>query len=183
MESFNLPSSHNSKQETYPIPIFPISEFALLFKAVIHPWLFLLTSLNLSWSLTHIWCVSMSISFPLHSCLLTPIQCHLFFGGGVVQSLSRDWLFVTPWVRTNSCQWSQWCHPPFHSLSLPSPPVLNPCCSKDSQGSSPIPQFKIINSSVLSLLYGPTLTSVHDHWKNHSFDYMDICQQRDGSAF
>ena len=29
----------------------------------------------------------------------------------------------------------------------------------------------------LSLLYGPTLTFVHDYWKNHSFDYMHICQQ------
>ena len=40
-------------------------------------------------------------------------------------------------------------------------------------------QFKIINSSALSLLYGPTLTSVHDYWKNHSFDYMDLCRQSD----
>ena len=36
---------------------------------------------------------------------------------------------------------------------------------------SPAPQFKGFNSSVLSLLYGPTLTSIHDCWKNHSFDY------------
>ena len=35
----------------------------------------------------------------------------------------------------------------------------------------------------LSLLSGPTLTSVRDYWKNHSFDYMDICQQSDVSAF
>ena len=47
--------------------------------------------------------------------------------------------------------------------------------SKDSQASSPAPQFKSINSSVLSLLYGPTLTSVHDYFKNHSFDYTDLC--------
>ena len=40
--------------------------------------------------------------------------------------------------------------------------------------SSPAPQFKDINSLVLSLLYGPTLTSIHDCWKNHSFDYMDL---------
>ena len=33
--------------------------------------------------------------------------------------------------------------------------------------------------SVLSLLYGPTLTSVHDYWKSHSFGYMDLCQQTD----
>ena len=42
--------------------------------------------------------------------------------------------------------------------------------SKDSQESSPTPQFKIINSSVLSFLYSPTFTSIHDYWKNHSFD-------------
>ena len=37
-----------------------------------------------------------------------------------------------------------------------------------TQESSPTPQFKSINSSVLSFLYGPTLTSIHDYWKNHS---------------
>ena len=36
--------------------------------------------------------------------------------------------------------------------------------------SSPTPQFKSINSSVLSFLHSPTLTSIHDHWKNHSLD-------------
>ena len=54
--------------------------------------------------------------------------------------------------------------------------------SKGSQESSRIPQFKSINSSAFSLLYGPTLTSIHDYWKNHSFDYMDPCQQSNVSA-
>ena len=36
--------------------------------------------------------------------------------------------------------------------------------------SSPTPQFKSINSLVLSFLYSPTLISIHDHWKNHSLD-------------
>ena len=36
--------------------------------------------------------------------------------------------------------------------------------------SSPTPQFKSINSSALSFLYSPTLTSIHDYWKNHSLD-------------
>ena len=36
--------------------------------------------------------------------------------------------------------------------------------------SSQTPQFKSISSSVLSFLYSPTLTSIHDYWKNHSFD-------------
>ena len=49
------------------------------------------------------------------------------------------------------------------------------CSPGDSQESSPVPQFKSINSSLLGLLYGPTLTSVHDYWKNQSFDYMDLC--------
>ena len=40
----------------------------------------------------------------------------------------------------------------------------------DSQESSPTPQFKSINSSVLSLLHSSTLISIHDHRKNHSFD-------------
>ena len=39
----------------------------------------------------------------------------------------------------------------------------------DSQESSPTPQFKNINSSALSLLHNPTLTSIQDYWKNHSF--------------
>ena len=69
--------------------------------------------------------------------------------------------------------------------------VLSPCCQRDSQESSPAPQFKSINSLVLSLSYGPTLytiyrcifTSVLDYWKNYSFDFMDLCQQSNASAF
>ena len=36
--------------------------------------------------------------------------------------------------------------------------------------SSPTPQFKSINSSMLSFLYDPAFTSIHDYWKNHSLD-------------
>ena len=49
--------------------------------------------------------------------------------------------------------------------------------------SLPTPQVKSINSSTLSLLYGPTLTSIHYYWKNHTFDYTDLCGQSDVSAF
>ena len=45
-----------------------------------------------------------------------------------------------------------------------------PCIPKDSKESSPTPQFKIISSLVLSFLYGPALTSIHNYCKNHSFD-------------
>ena len=48
--------------------------------------------------------------------------------------------------------------------------VGSPCSPRDSQESSPTTQFESINSLVLGLLHGPTLTSIHDHWKNHSFD-------------
>ena len=48
--------------------------------------------------------------------------------------------------------------------------VGSPCSPRDSQESSPTPQYKRINSSVLSFLHSPTLTSIHDHWKNQNFD-------------
>ena len=48
--------------------------------------------------------------------------------------------------------------------------VGSPCSPRDSQESSPTPQFKSINFSALSLLHSPTLTSIHDHRKNHSLD-------------
>ena len=44
--------------------------------------------------------------------------------------------------------------------------IGSPCSPRDSQESS-TPQFKSINSSALSFLYSPTLTSIHDYWKNH----------------
>ena len=43
-------------------------------------------------------------------------------------------------------------------------------CPRDSQESSPTPQFKNINSSTLCLLCGPNLTSILEYWKNHTFD-------------
>ena len=46
----------------------------------------------------------------------------------------------------------------------------SPCSPRDSQESSPTPQFKSINSLVLSFLYSPTFTSIHDYWKHCSFD-------------
>ena len=44
------------------------------------------------------------------------------------------------------------------------------CSPRDSQESSPTPLYKSINSLALSLLHSPTLTSIHDHRKNHSLD-------------
>ena len=46
--------------------------------------------------------------------------------------------------------------------------VWSPCSLRNSQESSQ--QFKSINCLVLSFLYSPTLTSIHDYWKKHSSD-------------
>ena len=68
-----------------------------------------------------------------------------------------------------------------------SPLGLTGLTSLQSKGLSKVfsntTQFKSINSLVLRLLYGPTLTSVHDHWKKRNFDYMALCWQRGVSAF
>ena len=48
--------------------------------------------------------------------------------------------------------------------------VWSPCSPRDSQESSPVPEFKSNNSLVLSFFYVPTLKSIHDYWKNYCFD-------------
>ena len=53
---------------------------------------------------------------------------------------------------------------------LPDGLVGSPCSPRDSQESSPTPQFKNINSLALSFLYDSALTSIHDYWKNNRFD-------------
>ena len=58
---------------------------------------------------------------------------------------------------------------PLHGL------VGSPGSPRDCRESSPTPQFKSITALVLSFLYSPTITSIHDYWKNHSFDQMDLC--------
>ena len=61
-----------------------------------------------------------------------------------------------------SFQWTPRTGFPYDGL------VGSPCSPRDSQESSPTPQFKSINSSALSFLDSPTLTSIHDYWKNQS---------------
>ena len=48
--------------------------------------------------------------------------------------------------------------------------VVSPCSPRDSQESSPTPQFKSMNFLALSFLHSPTLTSIHDHWKKRRLD-------------
>ena len=61
--------------------------------------------------------------------------------------------------------------------------VGSPCCPRDSEESSPTPQFRSINSLALNFLCSPTLTSIHDYWKNHSFDETGLCWESNVSPF
>ena len=55
--------------------------------------------------------------------------------------------------------------------------------SKGLSRDSPAAQMKVISSLARSLFYCPALTSVHDYWKNHSFDKTCFCRQSNVSAF
>ena len=50
---------------------------------------------------------------------------------------------------------------------VPGQPGIWPCSPRDSQESSPTPQFKSVHSPMLRFLYSPTLISICDYWKNH----------------
>ena len=109
------------------------------------------------------WChptISSSV-IPFSSCLQSfPASgsfqiSQLFTSGGQVlefqlQHRSFQWIFRTDFLQNGL--------------------VGSPCSPRDCHESSLWTQFKSINSLVLSFLYSPTLTSIHDYWKNHSFD-------------
>ena len=160
------------------------------------------------------------------------LTCSAHWGISSVQSLSRVWLFATPWTAScqvslsvtnsrshpNPCPLSRWCHPTISSSVVPFSFCPQSFLASESfqmsqlfasggqsigvsaflnisptnehpglisfridwldllavQGALksllPTPQFKSINFWALSFLHSPTLTSIHDHWKNHSLD-------------
>ena len=141
-------------------------------------------------SLSHVWLCNLSTpGLPVHHQLREFTQTHVHWIGDAIQpshplsspsppalNLSQhQGLFK--WVRSlhqlakvleyqlqhQSYQWTPWTDLLWDGL------VGSPCSPRDSQESS-TPQFKSINSSVFSFLYSPTLTSIHDHWENHSLD-------------
>ena len=78
----------------------------------------------------------------------------------------------TPRVYPKPCPSSWWCHPTVSSSVVPfsSCPQSFPASGSFQMSqlfaeSSPAPQFKSINSLVLSFLHGTTLTSIHESWK------------------
>ena len=81
------------------------------------------------------------------------LMSQLFEWGGQSTGVSG----LASFLPKKSQDWSPWL-------------VGSPCSPRDSQESSPTPQFKNINSSALSFLHSPILTSIHDHRKNYSLD-------------
>ena len=85
-----------------------------------------------------------------------PVSQFFTSGGQSIGVSASAWSSLFQWiVRTDFL--SDWL-------------VGSPHSPGASQETSPAPQFKNINSLVLSFLYSPTLTSIYDYWKNHSFD-------------
>ena len=87
-----------------------------------------------------------SWSFPINHFFASAVRVLEF----QVQHQSFQWIFRTDFLQ-DGLVWSR-------------------CSPRDSQESFPTPQFKSINSSMLSFLYSPTLTSILNYWKNHSLD-------------
>ena len=85
--------------------------------------------------------------------------------------LLPPWIFPSIKVFSNESalpiRWPKFWSFSFNISSTNEHPEL---ISRDSQESFPTQQFKSINSSALSFLNSPTLTSIHNHWKNHSLD-------------
>ena len=154
--------------------------------------------------LSRVWlCDPMDCSmpdFPILHYRLEFVQIHVHWVGDAIQpSLFSCLLLFLPSIfpRFSLFQWVSSLHQVAKLLKLQHQSfqcifrfdflldwlVWSPCSPRDFWESSPAPQFESINSSVHSLLYGPTFTSVHDYWKNHSFDCMDFCLQSDVFAF
>ena len=124
--------------------------------------------------------------FPVHQQLLEFTQTHVHWVGGAIQPShplsSPSPPAPNPSQHQSLFQWVSSSHEVFkvlqfqlqhHSFQrnpradlLQNGLVGSPCSPRDSQESSPTPQFRSINSSALSLLHSPTLTSIHEaFWK------------------
>ena len=128
---------------------------------------------------THVHCVSDTIqpSHPLSSS--SPPALNLSQHQGLFKWLSSPHQVAKVLEFQLQHQSFQWI---FRTDFLQDGLVGSPCSLRDSQESSPTPQFKSLSSSVLSFLFSPTFISIHDYWKNHSFDQTDFGQQSNVSA-
>ena len=145
--------------------------------------------------LSHVWLFVTSMNhsmpgLPVHHQLPEFTQTHVHWVNNAIQPshplLSPSPPAANPSQHQDLFQWVNSLHPVAKVLEfqlqhqsfqwtprtdlLQNGLVGSPCSPRDSQESSPTPQFKSTISSVLSFLYSPTLTSIHDYWKNHSVD-------------
>ena len=134
-------------------------------------------SLTISWSLPTFMSIASAMPFS-HLIFWHPLFCPQYFPA--LGTFPVGQLFAGDWNTRASVSILPMSIQGWFSLRLTD---LLSLLSKDSQESSPAPQFKGINSLVLCLLYGPALTTVCDHWEDHSLDYTDLCQQSIVSAF
>ena len=115
---------------------------------------------------------------PVHHQLPESTQTHVHWVGDAIQNFSSS---VIPFSScpqsfpaSGSFQMSQLFTSGDQSTGVSASTWILPRTPRtdleDGLVGSPTPQFKNINSSALSFLYNPTLTSIHDHWKNHSLD-------------
>ena len=103
---------------------------------------------------------------PSHPLLSPSPAFNLFQNQGLLKRISSSYQVAKVLELQFQHQSFQWI---FRTDFLQNGLVRSPCSPKDSQESSPTPQFKSINSLMFSFLYTPTLTSIHDYWKNHRF--------------
>ena len=113
---------------------------------------------------THVHRVSdaIQISYPVLS--PSPLAFNLSFPKGIGVFSSESVLRIR-WPKYWHFTFSIWSSNEYSGLISLGLTGLISLQFKDSQESSPTPQFKNINSLVFSFIYGPTLTSIHDYWK------------------
>ena len=136
-------NNNQSLTRTFPIPTFSSVQSLSRVRLFATPW----TAARLAGVYPNP-CPSSQWRHPTISSSVDPFSCP--------QSFPASGSFQTSQLQHQSFQWT-----PRTDL-LQNGLVGSPCSPWDSQDSSPTPQFKSINSLVLSLLYSPVLTSIHD---------------------
>ena len=114
----------------------------------------------------HFHCVDNAIQSSLPLSTNSPLALNLSQHQGIFQWVSSSHQVAKVLELQLQHQSFQWL---FRTDFLWDWLVWSPCSPRDSQESSPTPQFKSINSSALS--FKVQLTPIHDYWKNYSFDW------------
>ena len=162
-----------TEQLSFP-PIYQFSSVQLLSCVLLSttPWTAALqVSLSITNSGSLLKLMSIESVMPSNHLILC---CHLLFLPSIfpiIRVFSNESVFRIRWPKNWSFSFNiSPCNEYLGLNFLSDGLVGSPCSPRDSKESTPTPEFKSINSLVLSLLYGSTLPSIHDYWKNHSLD-------------